>query len=197
MGVIQPVIARMNRDTCATITWPGLTMRSGTCTCPGSSSTLNWLTGAHGLTASNVNTVMYLTPTGGTAGLYQMTAYLSATTATFTLTTGNAAAVTAAACSMGDVGGAYSQPDAVLDRILQVHGTFGAGGTLSMYGSNDNINYAVLKDNTGTALTVTNLTVRNVFDGPLFDAPMITAGDATTSLSAILALRIQLPRGFT
>lgn len=196
MAVIQPIIARMNRDTCATITWPGLTMRTGTCSCPGASTTLNWLTGAHGLVAANIGTVMYLAPTGGTAGLYQLTAVLSATTATFVLTTGNAAAV-AAACNMGDVGGAYSQPDAVLDRILQVHGTFGASGTLSMYGSNDNINYAVLKDNTGTNLTVTNLTVRNVFDGPLFCAPMITAGDATTSLSAILALRIQLPRGFT
>lgn len=196
MAVIQPVLQHLNKDTCATITWNGLTLRSGTCTCPGASPVLNWLSGAHGLVAANVGTSMYLAPTGGTAGLYQMTAYISPTQATFTLVGGNAAAVTAVACAMGDVGAPYSQPDAALDRTLQVHGTFGAGGTLSMYGSNDNNNFAVSKDNTGTALSCSNVTVRNVFDGPLYYVPMVTAGDVTTNLTAILALRIQLPRAF-
>lgn len=199
MAVIQPTLQHFNKDTCATITWAGLTLRTGTCTCPGGNTTLNWLSGAHGLTpvdAAN-SAIMYLAPTGGTAGLYKLTAYLSATTATFSyIGGGNAAAVTSVACTMGDVGAAYSQPDAALDRTLQVHGTFGASGSLSLYGSNDNANYAISKDNTGTALTITNITVRNVFDGPMYYVPMVTVGDGTTSLTAILALRIQLPRAF-
>ncbi len=197
MAVIQPVIAHLNKDTCATVSWSGLTLRSGTCTCSGGSPALNWLSGAHGLTQQNVGVTMWLSPTGGTVGLYTMTAYGSAATATFALVGGgNAVAVTSVACAMGDVGGVYSQPDAALDRTLQVHGTFGAGGNLSFYGSNDNMNFAIAKDNTGTALSVTNITVRNVFDGPLFYVPMVTVGDATTNLTSILAMRIQLPRPF-
>jgi hypothetical protein len=197
MAVIQPQINHMNKDTCATVTWPGLTLRSGTCTCPGGSPTLNWLSGAHGLTAINVGASMYLSPTGGTAGLYQLTAYLSPSTATFALVGGsNASAVSSVACGLGDVGAPYSQPDAALDRTLQVHGTFGASGNMSLYGSNDNQNFAVSKDNTGTALACANVTVRNVFDGPLYYVPMVTVGDATTNLTAILAMRIQLPRPF-
>lgn len=194
MAVIQPVKTHANADTCAIVTWSGLTLRTGTCTCPGSSPTLNWLTGAHGLVAANIGTSMYLAPTGGTAGVYTLSAVGSATTATFALVGGNAAAVTSVACSLGDVGAPYSQPDAALDRTLQVHGVFGAAGSLSYYGSNDNANFAISKDNTGTALSVTTITVRNVFDGPLFATPMVTAGDATTNLTAIVVLRIQLPR---
>jgi len=196
MAVIQPVIAHVNKDTCVTVTWSGLTLRSGTCTCPGSSPTLNWLTGAHGLVAINVGATIWIAPTGGTAGLYTMTAYGSATTATFSLIGGNAAAVTSAAATMGDVGAPYSQPDGAIDRSLQVHGTFGASGALSLFGSNDNANFAISKDNTGNALTCTTIVVRNVFDGPLFFIPAVQVGDGTTSLTAILCMRVQLPRPF-
>ena len=197
MAVIQPTVTRLNKDTCALITWSNLTLRSGTFTSVGASPVLNWLTGLHGLLAKDIGTVHYLTPAGGTTGLYQLTAVGSTTTATFSFVTGNLAAVTvAAAVTLGDIGGAYSQADAVLDRTLQVHGVFGASGSISMYGTNDALNFAVLKDNAGVGLAVTTTTVRNVFDGPLYFQPMVTVGDATTSLNAILLLRIQLPRAF-
>lgn len=196
MARITPVIATPGArgDSVLTVTWAGLTLRSGTCTCPGGAGTLNWLTGAHGLTALDIGLIHYLTPAGGTAGLYQMTAYGSATTATFVLIGGNAAAVTTVACTLGDIGSAFSQSDASLDRMLQVHGTFGAAGNLAMQGSLDGTNYAVAADNSGTLLNITTTKVRNVFDGPLFYSPVITAGDGTTSLTAILMLRIQMLR---
>ena len=195
MAVIQPVKTHANGDTCAVISWSNLMLRTGgLATCPGSSPLLTWSGAVHGLVAANVGTSMYLTPTGGTAGVYALASVTSATGATFNLVGGNAAVVAGVACTLGDVGAPYSQPDAALDRTLQVHGTFGASGSLSYYGSNDNINFAPSKDNTGAALNCTTTTVRNVFDGPLYATPMITTGDATTNLNAIVVLRIQLPR---
>ena len=196
MAVIQPTVTRLNKDTCALISWAALTLRSGTASAAGGTPILSWLTGLHGLLAKDIGTVHYLTPTTGTAGLYQLTAVGSTTTATFSLVSGNSTLVTAVVTTLGDIGGAYSQADAVLDRTLQVHGVFGAAGSISMYGTNDALNFAVLKDNAGANLAVTTTTVRNVFDGPLYFQPMVTVGDATTTLNAIILLRIQLPRAF-
>jgi hypothetical protein len=124
-----------------------------------------------------------------------ITAVPSTTTFTATPVGFNSTTVTSVAATVGDIGAPYSQEDASLDRTIQTHGTFGAAGSLSLYGSNDAANWAVSKDNTGAALAMTSVTCRNVFDGPLFYSPMVTTGDGTTSLNCLLLLRIQLPRG--
>lgn len=196
MAIIAPTqkMVAPRGESVMTITWTGLTLRTGTCTCPGASPVLNWLTGTHGLVAANIGSIHWLVPTGGTAGMYQLTAVGSTTTATFSLVSGNATLVTAVACTLGDIGAPFSQSDASLDRMLQVHGTFGASGNLALNGSIDGINYAVLADNAGTLLNITTTKVRNVFDGPLFYQPTVTVGDGTTSLTAIMLFRIQLLR---
>ncbi len=195
MARIQPSITHINKDTCVIASWLNLALHIGTCTVSG--GVLSWLTGTHGFVSNDIGSTAYFTPTGGTAGLYAITSVPSTTTLTATPVGFSASNVTSVACSVGDIGAPYSQEDACLDRTLQVHGTFGASGSIGLYGSNDAANWYIASDNTGTALSLTSVKVRNVFDGPLFYSPMVTVGDATTNLNAIMVFRTQLPRADT
>lgn len=72
---------------------------------------------------------------------------------------------------------------------MQVLGTFGVGGSVSLEGSNDGgTTWATLFDNrgTGTALTFTAAGLRSLTDVPALVRPNVTAGDGTTSLTVIL-----------
>lgn len=69
------------------------------------------------------------------------------------------------------------------DRSVQVSGTFGAGGTLVIEGSNDGTNYYTLNDLQGTALSFTSARLEGISEMPLYIRPRVTAGDGTTSLS--------------
>lgn len=192
MARIQPSIIHINRDTCVSVSWNGLGFHTGTCTVTG--NYLLTFTGTHGFVAGDVGQAAYFTPSGGTAGLYAIATVPSGTSLTAVAVGFSAANTGSVACTVGDIGGAYSQEDGSLDRTLQVHGTFGSSGNLGFFGSNDAINWYVSSDNTGTQLNVTSVKVRNVYDGPLYYCPMITAGDATTNLNAIMVFRTQLPR---
>ena len=72
------------------------------------------------------------------------------------------------------------------DRSVQVSGTFGAGGTLVIEGSNDGTNYFTLNDLQGVALSFTSARLEGISEVPLWVRPKVTAGDGTTSLNVYL-----------
>ena len=72
------------------------------------------------------------------------------------------------------------------DRTVQVSGTFGAGGTLVIEGSNDGTNYFTLNDLQATALSFTSARLEGISEMPLYIRPRVTAGDGTTSLNVYL-----------
>jgi hypothetical protein len=76
------------------------------------------------------------------------------------------------------------------DRSVQITGTFGAGGSVSIEGSNDGgTTWTVLKDPLGAALTFTATGLRNVGDIAHRVRPRVTAGDGTTALNVNLVMR--------
>ncbi|MEY4375866.1 MAG: hypothetical protein RJB26_416 [Pseudomonadota bacterium] len=75
------------------------------------------------------------------------------------------------------------------DRSVQVVGTFGAGGSLSIEGSNDGTNYATLNTPASVALAITAAGIKAVLELPRYIRPRVTAGDGTTSLTAVLLVR--------
>jgi len=83
----------------------------------------------------------------------------------------------------GDVGDGveYNQYG---DRSVQVTGTFGAGGSVSLKGSNDGgTTWVVLTDPQGNALTFTAAGLEAVSEFTQLIRPEVTAGDGTTSLT--------------
>ena len=76
------------------------------------------------------------------------------------------------------------------DRTFSVTGTFGAGGTLVIQGSNDGTNWFTLNSAAGaTAASFTAAGIKTMIELPLFVRPFVSAGDGTTSLSVILVAR--------
>lgn len=79
------------------------------------------------------------------------------------------------------------------DRSVQVKGTFGAGGTVVIEGSNDGgTTYNTLVDQGGTALSFTAAGIKQIRDLPGLIRPRVTAGDGTTSLEVNLISRSNL-----
>jgi len=90
----------------------------------------------------------------------------------------------------GDVGDDVSfPPDA--DITFQVFGTFGAGGSISLEGTNESTptNRNILNDSRGGAnpVTLTAAGVKQVLESVLWVRPRVTAGDGTTSLTVIMS----------
>lgn len=75
------------------------------------------------------------------------------------------------------------------DRSVQVVGTFGAGGTLTIEGSNDGAAYAVLTDPQGEELNLVANDIAMISEVPRFLRPRVSAGDGTTDLTVILLAR--------
>lgn len=74
---------------------------------------------------------------------------------------------------------------------LQITGTFGAGGTLLLEGSNDGTNYSTLDDAQGDPVSITAASIVYLSQTPIYVRPRVSAGDVTTSLVATLLLRRQ------
>lgn len=73
------------------------------------------------------------------------------------------------------------------DRTVQVTGTFGAGGSINIEGSNDDgTTYAILTDTLGNALTFTSAGMKQITELPAWIRPRVTAGDGTTALNVYL-----------
>lgn len=76
------------------------------------------------------------------------------------------------------------------DRSVQVSGTFGAGGTLVLEGSNDGgANYFTLNDAFGNALSFTSGALKQITESVERVRPNVTGGDGTTSLNVNLFMR--------
>lgn len=75
------------------------------------------------------------------------------------------------------------------DKSVQVFGTFGAGGSVCIEGSNDGSNWAVLTDPQGNDLNITAAKIEMVTEATQFVRPRVTAGDGTTSLTVVLLMK--------
>lgn len=84
--------------------------------------------------------------------------------------------------------GAASSGFRLSDKAVQWFGTFGAGGSISIEGSNDGgTTWAVLKDPNGTDLSaLVAADVRAILENPQMIRPVVAGGDGTTSLTVIL-----------
>jgi hypothetical protein len=91
----------------------------------------------------------------------------------------------------GDNGAAAQWCD-YADRCIQVTGTFGTGGSLTIQGSNDGTNWGSLADPQGNALTFTSSKLEQALELPMYVRPVVTAGDGTTNLTCTILMR----RGF-
>ena len=87
--------------------------------------------------------------------------------------------------SNGEAGDPFEQPGSS-DRSAQVGGTFGVGGSVSIEGSNDGVNYRVLTDPQGNALTFTSANLEAVSEVTRFIRGRVTAGDGTTAITVHL-----------
>lgn len=76
-----------------------------------------------------------------------------------------------------------------VDRTVAITGTFGAGGSVTLQGSNDNTNWFALTDPQGNAITKTAAALELVMEAPLYIRPLVTAGDGTTNLTVTLLCR--------
>jgi hypothetical protein len=75
------------------------------------------------------------------------------------------------------------------DQTMTVFGTFGAGGSVTIQGSNNGSNWFTLTDPQGNALTKTAAAIELVVECPRYIRPLVTAGDGTTSLTVELLCR--------
>jgi len=86
----------------------------------------------------------------------------------------------------GDDGSPVSFPT-FSERSIQLSGTFGSGGSVSVMGSNDGTTWAAL----GSAITSAG--IRQVAETTLYLKPSVTAGDGTTSITVSLLIRRRNP----
>ena len=76
------------------------------------------------------------------------------------------------------------------DRTVQITGTFGTGGSVTIQGSNEGgTTWATLTDPLGNALTFTAAGMKQITELTYEIRPTVTAGDVTTSLNVWLAMR--------
>ena len=75
------------------------------------------------------------------------------------------------------------------DRTVQVAGTFGAGGSVTIEGSLDGVTYAALTDPQGNALTFTSARLETISEVVRYIRPRVTAGDGTTALTVRILFR--------
>lgn len=87
-----------------------------------------------------------------------------------------------------DVGSTFEAAD-YADRTIQLIGTLGVGGEVTIQGSNDGTNWATLTDHEGNDLVLTALGIRLVAEGPRYLRPAATNGDGTTDLDVIMYAR--------
>lgn len=75
------------------------------------------------------------------------------------------------------------------DRSVQVMGTFGAGGAVTLQGSNDGSSWYTLTDFQGNALVITVAGIYTVSEATRFIRPSITGSDGTTNLDVVMFSR--------
>lgn len=98
---------------------------------------------------------------------------------------GNYRVVTWTGLANGDTG-APVELTQLSDRSVQVLGTFGTGGSVTLQGSLDGSNWVALTDPQGNAITKTAAGLEAISEVVRYIRPSVTAGDGTTSLTVIL-----------
>lgn len=88
----------------------------------------------------------------------------------------------------GDTGAPFSW-GVYADRSVQVKGTFGVGGSVSLEGSNDETTFNALSDLRGGNLAITSAKLEQIEDCSCQVRPNVTAGDGSTSLTVVLFAR--------
>ena len=76
-----------------------------------------------------------------------------------------------------------------MDRSVQVLGNFGAGGTVTLEGSNDGSTFTPLSDPRGNNLAINTAKIEQVEDCTYALRPNVTAGDGTTNMTVVLFAR--------
>ena len=100
----------------------------------------------------------------------------------------NGALITWAALANGDTGAPVEGVD-FADRTVQVGGTFGVGGSVTLQGGNDNVQWDALTDPQGNAITKTAVGLEVIEEGPRYVRPSVTAGDGTTAITVTIWAR--------
>ncbi len=75
------------------------------------------------------------------------------------------------------------------DRSVQVSGTFGSGGVVTIEGSNDGVNFSTLTDPQGNPLSFSSSKIEAVTEMVAYIRPSVLSGDGTTSLNVTMACR--------
>lgn len=75
------------------------------------------------------------------------------------------------------------------DRVFQVTGTFGAGGTVILQGSTDGVNWFPLHKPDSTAISFTAAGLAAVLENCPYIRPLVSGGDGATALTCQLATR--------
>ena len=75
------------------------------------------------------------------------------------------------------------------DKTVQVQGTFGAGGTVVLQGTLDNVNWFTLRDPSGNLLSFTSSNLRAILEATMSVRPLVTGGDGSTSLTVLVLIR--------
>jgi len=88
----------------------------------------------------------------------------------------------------GDQGSAVEAADWA-DRTVQMSGTFGVGGSVTLEVSNDGTTWTALTDPQGNAVTKTAAGLEVFEEAPRFIRQNVTAGDGTTSLAVTVWAR--------
>lgn len=71
-------------------------------------------------------------------------------------------------------------------KSVQVSGTFGASGSISIEGSNDGTEWTVLTDGLGEDLTFTTAGLKEIYQNTQFVRPHVTVGDGDTDLKVVI-----------
>jgi len=85
-------------------------------------------------------------------------------------------------------GSAFEMPGSHI-KSVQFDGTFGAGGTIQLHGSNDGTNYVVLTDPQGNTISKTAAAIESISEHTRYVKPVVTAGDGTTSIDVTLFVK--------
>lgn len=85
-----------------------------------------------------------------------------------------------------DSGSGMGTMEHVSNYTVQAVGTFGAGGSVALQGSNDGTNFIAMDDAGGTTIAMTTTKIWRISHMPQFVKPVVTAGDGTTSLAVNL-----------
>lgn len=75
------------------------------------------------------------------------------------------------------------------DRSVQVTGTFGAGGSVVIEGSNTGVEYSSLTDPQGNNISLTSSKIEAVSEIVVALRPRVSAGDGTTLLNITMLVR--------